>query len=78
MEFPSGSCPNWIRLCLFSGMKNLNKVYNNMKNKITRKKDKAKKLKLINPVMRFNSGFLGYEIDIIKTKKLLKWLRKKK
>ena len=43
-----------------------------------KKENKTKKIKLINPVMRFNSGFLGYEIDILKTKKLLKWLKKTK
>ena len=36
------------------------------------------KVKLINPVMRFDIGYLRYEIDIQKTKKLLKCSRKKK
>ena len=37
-----------------------------------------REIKLINPVMRFDVGFLEYKIDISKTKKLLKWLKKKK
>ena len=78
MELSSSSRLNWTRLCLFSCIKNLNKIYDNMKNKNPPKKNKTKKLKLINPVMKFNSGFLGYEIDLLKTKKLLKWLKKKK
>lgn len=78
MEFPSSPCFNWVRLCLFSSLKNLNKVYNKMKKRKTLQKNETNKVKLIDPLMKFNTGLLVYEIDIPKTKKLLKWLRRKK
>jgi len=49
-----------------------------MKNKKIRQNHKTNKIKLIDPVMRFDIGILGYSVDIKKTKKILKWLRKKK
>jgi len=51
-------------------------IYNIIKKKKTTKR--IKKEKLISPLMKFNSGLLNYSIDIPKTKKLLKWLKKKK
>ena len=49
-----------------------------MKNKNVSLKEKKKKLKLIEPIMSFNIGLLGFEIDIKKTKKSLKLKNKKK
>ena len=49
-----------------------------MKKRKALQKNETNKVKLINPIMKFNTGLLVYEIDVPKTKKLLKWLREKK
>ena len=78
MEFPHDSCLNWHWLYLSSNMKDLNKMNNKIKKGRTVQKNKIEKEKLINPLMGFNTGLLSYGVDIQKTKKLLKWLKKKK
>ena len=78
MEFPHDSCLNWHWLYLSSNMKDLNKMNNKIKKRKIIQKKEIKKDKLINPLMKFNSGLLNYNIDIQKTKKLLKWLKKKR
>lgn len=78
MELPCNNCFNWNRLYFFSNMKDLNKMNNKIKKGRTVQKNKIKKEKLINPLMGFNTGLLSYGVDIQKTKKLLKWLKKKK
>ena len=49
-----------------------------MKNKNNLLKQKKNKIKLIKPIMKFNIGLLGFEIDIKKTKQSLKIKNKKK
>ena len=49
-----------------------------MRKKKTPLKGKNSELKLVKPIMKFNIGLLGFEIDIQKTKKSLREEKEKK